>query len=39
MPKTVGNITLYMGPSLVNAPDNLEDAIIEFIDAATEIRH
>jgi hypothetical protein len=36
MPKTVGNISLFMGPSVINAPDNLEEAIIEFIGAATE---
>ena len=34
MPKSVGNIKLYMGPHTLGAPDNLEAAIIEFIDAA-----
>ncbi len=36
MPKTVGNISLYMGPSTVDAPDDLETAIIEFIEAAND---
>ena len=34
MPKTVGQVKLYMGPQSVGGPDNLEDAITEFIDRA-----
>lgn len=36
MPITVGDITLFMGPSVLGAPDDLEAAIIDFIDAATD---
>lgn len=36
MPKTVGNISLYMGPHTLDAPDDLEAAIIEFIEGAGE---
>jgi len=36
MAKTVGKISLYMGPSILNAPDDLEAVIIEFINAATK---
>lgn len=32
MPKTVGNVELYMGPTEVGGPDNLKRAIIDFID-------
>ena len=36
MPVTVGDITLFMGPHTLGAPDNLEAAIIEFIDGAQD---
>ncbi|MCH7940004.1 MAG: phospholipase, partial [Candidatus Marinimicrobia bacterium] len=29
-----GNIELYMGPSQLGAPDNLQDVIVGFIDGA-----
>ncbi|MEE9283765.1 MAG: hypothetical protein V3U49_06810, partial [Nitrososphaerales archaeon] len=34
MPKTLGKITLHMGPHGLGGPDNLEDAITEFISQA-----
>jgi len=34
MPKRVGNIELYMGPSQIGAPDDLETPIINFINNA-----
>ena len=34
MPKKIGNIELYMGPSQVGGKDNLLSAIVEFIDGA-----
>jgi len=34
MPMTVGKITLFMGPDTLSAPDNLELAIINFINSA-----
>ncbi len=34
MPKTLGKITLHMGPHSLGGPDNLEDAITEFISQA-----
>ena len=34
MPITIGNITLYMGPHTAGGPDNLEEAIVSFIDGA-----
>ncbi|MFQ5914296.1 MAG: phosphatidylserine/phosphatidylglycerophosphate/cardiolipin synthase family protein [Nitrospinota bacterium] len=34
MPRTVGNVSVYMGPHTLNAPDNLEEAIVSFIDQA-----
>ena len=34
MPKTIGNIELYMGPQQLGGPDNLLQAIVEFIDGA-----
>jgi phosphatidylserine/phosphatidylglycerophosphate/cardiolipin synthase-like enzyme len=34
MPLTVGNIELYMGPHQVGGPDNLLEAIVNFIDGA-----
>lgn len=34
MPVNIGNINLYMGPHTLGAPDNLEDAIIDFIAGA-----
>lgn len=34
MPKTVGNIEIYMGPKTLNGPDNLLNTIIDFIDKA-----
>ena len=36
MPLTVGNITLFMGPHTLGGPDNLEDAIIDFINGAKD---
>lgn len=36
MPRTVGNIALFMGPNVISAPDDLEGAIIDFIGASTE---
>ena len=35
MPVSVGDITLFMGPDTLGAPDNLESPIIDFIGAAT----
>ena len=34
MPKKIGNIEVYMGPSEVGSPDNLLNPIIDFIDGA-----
>lgn len=34
MPVKVGKVEFYAGPHLVGGPDNLEDAIVGFIDAA-----
>ena len=34
MPVSIGNITLYMGPKTLGAPDDLEAAIVGFIDDA-----
>ncbi|HEY9081066.1 phospholipase D-like domain-containing protein [Magnetovibrio sp.] len=34
MPVSIGNITLYMGPHTLGAPDDLEAAIVGFIGAA-----
>lgn len=34
MPKTIGNIELYMGPDTVGGKDNLLNPIIDFIDGA-----
>lgn len=34
MPKTLGNIELYMGPQHLGAPDDLLTAIVNFIDGA-----
>ena len=34
MPVTVGNIQLYMGPTQLGAPDDLQQAIVEFIKGA-----
>ena len=34
MPKTIGNIELYMGPQQLGAPDDLLAAIVSFIDGA-----
>lgn len=31
----IGNITIHMGPHTIGAPDNVENAILEFIAAAT----
>ena len=36
MPETVGKISLFMGPSNLGAPDDLEAAIIDFIGGATK---
>ena len=36
MPKTVGKIKLYMGPQTVGGPDNLGEAITEFIGKANK---
>lgn len=36
MPITIGNITFHMGPHTVGAPDNLEDAILNFINGAQD---
>ncbi|HIQ07702.1 MAG TPA: DUF1669 domain-containing protein [Thiotrichaceae bacterium] len=36
MPMTVGKITLFMGPDTLSAPDNLEQAIINFINSANK---
>ena len=36
MPKTVGKIKLYMGPKTVGGPDNLGEAITEFIGKANK---
>lgn len=35
MPFTVGPIHLYLGPSELGGPDDLESAIVSFIDGAT----
>jgi len=34
MPLSIGDITLFMGPKEVGGPDDLEAAIIDFIDGA-----
>ncbi len=34
MPISVGNITMYMGPDTLGAPDSLENAILTFINGA-----
>ncbi|MEO1033523.1 MAG: phospholipase D-like domain-containing protein [Bacteroidota bacterium] len=34
MPKKIGNIEIYMGPSQIGSPDNLLNPIIDFIDGA-----
>lgn len=34
MPETVGHISIFMGPDTLGAPDDLEKAIISFIDEA-----
>ncbi len=34
MPHTVGNIELHIGPHQVGAPNDLETAIVDFIDGA-----
>jgi len=34
MPQTVGSIQLFMGPQQTGGPDDLEAAIIDFIDGA-----
>lgn len=34
MPKTIGNIELYMGPATLGGKDNLLDPIVNFIDGA-----
>ena len=34
MPKTIGNISLYMGPQQLGGPDDLQQAIVNFIDRA-----
>jgi len=34
MPVSIGNITLYMGPHTLGAPDNLEETIVAFIEGA-----
>jgi phosphatidylserine/phosphatidylglycerophosphate/cardiolipin synthase-like enzyme len=36
MPCKAGNIELYMGPSNLGAPDDLEQAIVDFINGAQE---
>lgn len=36
MPLELGSVSLYMGPHTLGAPDNLEDAIVGFIDEAKE---
>lgn len=36
MPLSVGNITMHLGPQNIGGPDDLEAAIIEFIEAATK---
>ena len=34
MPKIIGNVELYMGPHQTGALDNLEETIVDFINAA-----
>ncbi len=34
MPERVGNIELYMGPQQVGGPDDLRQAVVDFIDGA-----
>ncbi|MFC1785678.1 phospholipase D-like domain-containing protein [Candidatus Neomarinimicrobiota bacterium] len=34
MPKSIGNVKLYMGPDMVGGKDNLLNPIIDFIDGA-----
>ena len=34
MPKTIGNISLYMGPQELGGPDDLQQTIVNFIDRA-----
>ncbi len=36
MPLSVGNITMHLGPQIIGGPDDLEAAIIEFIEDATK---
>ena len=36
MPVIAGPLTLHMGPDTLGAPDNLETAIVGFLDGATE---
>jgi len=39
MPVKVGSIELYFGPAELNQPDDLEAAIIDFINGAKDILH
>ena len=32
----IGNIEVYMGPTKVGGPDDLKQAIVNFIDGATK---
>jgi len=34
MPKTIGNIEIFMGPHQLGGPDNLQEVIVNFIDGA-----
>lgn len=34
MPQTIGNVEFFAGPTEVGGPDNLKEAIVDFIDGA-----
>lgn len=36
MPASIGNVTLHMGPTQVGGPDNLENPIVQFVEAARD---
>ena len=36
MPVDIGQLKLYMGPTTLGAPDNLQETVISFIDEAHE---
>ena len=38
MPKTIGNVELYMGPPGVRGPDDLEKAIVDYEFEGTPLK-